>query len=121
MANQIVLQCFARYDLPTCIHINNTEWQDSEPFEAKKWEESAVIAKSALTSVCAAAFEPAFNPPRLKYVCVWNPRCSLARRRFKSALPGLFTDPLLLIPVPVAEVQNGAPVPRVCQPGRLTG
>ncbi|KAJ1198512.1 hypothetical protein NDU88_002352 [Pleurodeles waltl] len=58
---------------------------------------------------------------RLKYVYAWNPRCPLGRRRFASTLPGLFTDPLLLLPVPVAEIQNGAPVPRVGEPGHLAG
>ncbi|KAJ1179201.1 hypothetical protein NDU88_004437 [Pleurodeles waltl] len=57
----------------------------------------------------------------LKYVYAWNPRCPLVRRRFASTLPGLFTDPLLLLPVPVGEIQNGAPVPRVGEPGRLAG
>ncbi|KAJ1187263.1 hypothetical protein NDU88_004041 [Pleurodeles waltl] len=48
-------------------------------------------------------------------------RLESPRRRFTSTLPGLFTDPLLLLPVPVAEIQNGAPVPRVGEPGRLAG
>ncbi|KAJ1195094.1 hypothetical protein NDU88_004376 [Pleurodeles waltl] len=58
---------------------------------------------------------------QLKYVYAWNPRCPLGRRHFASTLPGLFTDPLLLLPVPVAEIQNGAPVPLVGEPGRLAG
>ncbi|KAJ1113308.1 hypothetical protein NDU88_001556 [Pleurodeles waltl] len=51
--------------------------------------------------------------PELKCAYTWNPRCPLGHRRFESTFPGLFTAPLLLLPVPVTEIQDGAPVPRV--------
>ncbi|KAJ1146129.1 hypothetical protein NDU88_012411 [Pleurodeles waltl] len=57
----------------------------------------------------------------LKCAYTWNPRCPLGHRCFESTFPGLFAAPLLLLPVPVAEIQDGASVPRVGEPGRLVG
>ncbi|KAJ1191886.1 hypothetical protein NDU88_001199 [Pleurodeles waltl] len=59
--------------------------------------------------------------PELKCAYTWNPRYPLGHRRFESTFPGLFAAPLLLLPMPVAEIQDGAPVPRVGVPGRLVG
>ncbi|KAJ1092863.1 hypothetical protein NDU88_005973 [Pleurodeles waltl] len=73
----------------------------------------------AAKSICGR--DPPPGSPGLKSVCTWNLRCPLGRRRYMPALPGLFTDPLLFSPVPVAEIQNGAPVLRVSGPGRLAG